>query len=53
MGSIAGAALIKYGTLLLPDITRPNVFEAFAIVGLPVVVATVLLTISSLQGKGR
>ena len=53
MGSIVGAALIKYGSLLLPDITRPNVFEAFAIVGLPVVVAMALLTISSLQENGR
>ena len=51
LGSVVGAAVIKYGSLLFPDLTRPNVFEASLIVGFPVVVAMVLLAISSLQGK--
>jgi hypothetical protein len=53
LGSVGGALAIKYGSLLLPDITKPNVSAALVIVALPVVVAMALLTISSLQRKAK
>lgn len=42
-GSIAGAAVIKYGSILFPEITRPNIVEALAMVSTPVIVAVLLL----------
>ncbi|KAG5523295.1 hypothetical protein RHGRI_035193 [Rhododendron griersonianum] len=42
-GSIAGAAAIKYGSALFPDITRPNLLEAMIIISSPVIVAVLLL----------
>ncbi|XP_056165180.1 uncharacterized protein LOC115689847 isoform X2 [Syzygium oleosum] len=42
-GSIAGAALIKYGSILFPEITRPNIIEALGMISTPVVVAVLLL----------
>uniref|UniRef100_J3LI39 Uncharacterized protein n=1 Tax=Oryza brachyantha TaxID=4533 RepID=J3LI39_ORYBR len=43
LGSVAGAAAIKYGSILLPDITRPNIVVALSMVCIPVAVAVVLL----------
>ncbi|TVU27840.1 hypothetical protein EJB05_19341, partial [Eragrostis curvula] len=43
LGSFGGAAAIKYGSILLPDITRPNIVQALLMVSLPVVAAVVLL----------
>uniref|UniRef100_A0A0D9VMB1 Uncharacterized protein n=1 Tax=Leersia perrieri TaxID=77586 RepID=A0A0D9VMB1_9ORYZ len=43
LGSVGGAAAIKYGSILLPDITRPNIVVALLMVCIPVVVAVVLL----------
>ena len=43
IGSILGAALIKYGSILLPDITRPNIAQALLMISTPVVVAVCLL----------
>uniref|UniRef100_A0A0E0K6G9 Uncharacterized protein n=1 Tax=Oryza punctata TaxID=4537 RepID=A0A0E0K6G9_ORYPU len=34
---------IKYGSILLPDITRPNIVVALLMVSIPVVVAVLLL----------
>ncbi|XP_015573814.1 uncharacterized protein LOC8282363 [Ricinus communis] len=42
-GSVAGAAIIKYGSILFPEITRPNILLALAIVLTPVFLAIVLL----------
>lgn len=43
LGSVAGAAVIKYGSILLPDITRPNIVVALLMVSLPVVAAVLIL----------
>ncbi|XP_058195860.1 uncharacterized protein LOC131312121 [Rhododendron vialii] len=42
-GSIAGAAAVKYGSALFPEITRPNLLEAMIIISSPVIVAVLLL----------
>nr|GMD32421.1 CDKN2A-interacting protein [Ipomoea batatas] len=42
-GSLAGAAAIKYGSVIFPEVTKPNLIEAIAIITAPVVVAVVLL----------
>ncbi|KAL6911658.1 hypothetical protein ACP4OV_000463 [Aristida adscensionis] len=43
LGSVGGAAAIKYGSILLPDITRPNIVQALLIVSLPVAASVFLL----------
>ncbi|KAL6635305.1 hypothetical protein ACP70R_027976 [Stipagrostis hirtigluma subsp. patula] len=43
LGSVGGAAVIKYGSILLPDITRPNIVQALLMVSLPVVAAVLIL----------
>jgi hypothetical protein len=43
LGSLGGAAVIKYGSILLPDITRPNIVVALLMVSLPVVAAVLVL----------
>lgn len=43
LGSVGGAVAIKYGSILLPDITRPNIVQALLMVSLPVVAAVLLL----------
>jgi hypothetical protein len=43
LGSVGGAAAIKYGSILLPDITRPNIVVALLMVSIPVAVAVLLL----------
>ncbi|KAJ6808159.1 uncharacterized protein M6B38_168180 [Iris pallida] len=42
-GSVGGGAVIKYGSILFPDITRPNMLQALLMVSLPVVVAVLIL----------
>ncbi|OAY36896.1 uncharacterized protein LOC110626610 [Manihot esculenta] len=42
-GAVAGAALIKYGSILFPEITRPNILQALIMVSTPVILAIVLL----------
>lgn len=42
-GSVMGAVAIKYGSVLLPEITRPNIVQALAMISAPVVVAVLLL----------
>ncbi|CAA7057945.1 unnamed protein product [Microthlaspi erraticum] len=46
-GSVAGAAIIKYGSVLLPEITRPNLTQALFIIIAPVVISVILLIRSS------
>ncbi|KAL3528884.1 hypothetical protein ACH5RR_008206 [Cinchona calisaya] len=46
-GSVVGAAAIKYGSVVFPEITRPNITEALAIISFPVIAAVLLLIIQS------
>ncbi|CAH2053590.1 unnamed protein product [Thlaspi arvense] len=43
VGSVAGAAIIKYGSVLLPQITTPNLTQALFIIIAPVVISVILL----------
>ncbi|KAL9142488.1 hypothetical protein ABFS82_14G172700 [Erythranthe guttata] len=42
-GSIAGAAVIKYGSIIYPEITQPNLAQALFMILAPVVLAVLLL----------
>lgn len=42
-GSVAGAAVIKYGSALFPVITQPNISLALAMISTPMIVAVFLL----------
>lgn len=42
-GSMVGAAIIKYGSVLFPEITRPNIVQALIMISAPVVIAVLLL----------
>lgn len=42
-GSLAGAAAIKYGSIIFPEITQPNIVQALIMITTPVIVAVVLL----------
>ncbi|XP_078156853.1 homoserine O-acetyltransferase [Carex rostrata] len=50
-GSVGGASAIKYGSILLPDITRPNLIQGLLMVSLPVAVAVLILLKESLLGS--
>lgn len=43
LGSVGGAAAVKYGSVLLPDITRPNIAEALLMLSLPMAAAVLIL----------
>ncbi|KAJ4957604.1 hypothetical protein NE237_024715 [Protea cynaroides] len=43
-GSVGGAAVIKYGSILFPQTTRPNILQALIMISLPMIVAVLLLT---------
>ncbi|EOA31671.1 hypothetical protein CARUB_v10014875mg [Capsella rubella] len=51
VGSVAGAALIKYGSVLFPQITKPNLTQALFIIIAPVVISVILLILSSSSSK--
>ncbi|RWW17787.1 hypothetical protein GW17_00018267 [Ensete ventricosum] len=42
-GSIGGASAVKYGSVLFPEITRPNIVQALLMISLPVLVAILIL----------
>ncbi|KAI4355761.1 hypothetical protein L6164_004504 [Bauhinia variegata] len=42
-GSVVGAAAIKYGSALFPEITRPNILLALIMIFIPVLVVVLLL----------
>lgn len=42
-GSVAGAAVIKYGSIIFPEITSPNLGEALFMIFAPTIVAVILL----------
>ncbi|XP_022153461.1 uncharacterized protein LOC111020963 [Momordica charantia] len=42
-GSIAGGAGIKYGSIIFPDIAKPNLVQALIMISTPVVLAIWLL----------
>ncbi|KAI3868728.1 hypothetical protein MKW98_008813 [Papaver atlanticum] len=43
VGSIGGAIVIKYGSVLLPEITRPNIGLSLGMIFTPVLIAVILL----------
>ncbi|KAL0719395.1 hypothetical protein Bca4012_068719 [Brassica carinata] len=52
-GSVAGAAIIKYGSVLLPEITAPNLTQALFIIFAPVVISVILLIRSSSSSSSK
>ncbi|XP_041020038.1 uncharacterized protein LOC121261634 [Juglans microcarpa x Juglans regia] len=42
-GSVVGAAVLKYGSAVFPEITRPNIAQALIMISAPVIVAVFLL----------
>lgn len=42
-GSVVGAAVIKYGSIVFPGITRPNIVQALIMISTPIIVACFLL----------
>ncbi|XP_058115537.1 uncharacterized protein LOC131258314 [Magnolia sinica] len=42
-GSVGGAAVIKYGSVIFPEITTPNILQAILMIGIPVLVSVLLL----------
>ncbi|URE31635.1 hypothetical protein MUK42_34192 [Musa troglodytarum] len=48
-GSIGGASAVKYGSVLFPDITRPNIVQALLMISLPVLVAILILINESIK----
>ncbi|KAK8492270.1 hypothetical protein V6N11_035648 [Hibiscus sabdariffa] len=42
-GSAVGAAIIKYGSVIFPEITRPNIIQALIMITTPVIIAVLLL----------
>ncbi|KAI3970258.1 hypothetical protein MKX01_023905 [Papaver californicum] len=42
-GSVGGAVVIKYGSILLPEITKPNIVLSLAMIFTPVLIAVLLL----------
>ncbi|CAL5444124.1 unnamed protein product [Camellia sinensis] len=42
-GSIVGAAVIKYGSVIFPEITRPDILVALIMIFTPVIIAVLLL----------
>ncbi|KAJ9537670.1 hypothetical protein OSB04_030403, partial [Centaurea solstitialis] len=42
-GSFIGAAAIKYGSILVPEITRPNITQALVMISTPVLVSVLIL----------
>lgn len=43
VASVAGAAAIKYGSIIFPGITQPNLAQALFMIFAPVIVALFLL----------
>lgn len=41
--SVLGAAVVKYGSVVFPEITRPNIVQALIMITTPVIVAVFLL----------
>ncbi|BFG24701.1 hypothetical protein CerSpe_109750 [Prunus speciosa] len=51
-GSIVAAAVIKYGSIVFPEMTRPNIVQALIMILTPVIVA-ILLLIKQSRAEGR
>lgn len=43
VGSVGCAAVIKYGSVIFPDITKPNILQALAMITVPVFVSVIVL----------
>ncbi|XP_030973198.1 uncharacterized protein LOC115993057 isoform X2 [Quercus lobata] len=50
--SVVGAAIIKYGSVVFPEITRPNIIQALIMISTPVIVAVFLLIKQSRAESG-
>ncbi|KAK4590308.1 hypothetical protein RGQ29_020739 [Quercus rubra] len=50
--SVVGAAIIKYGSVVFPEITRPNIVQALIMISTPVIVAVFLLIKQSRAKSG-
>ncbi|XP_024531030.1 uncharacterized protein LOC112346386 [Selaginella moellendorffii] len=50
-GCVGGAILIKYGSLIVPDIARPSILQALAMIFTPVVVSVAALWNASSRKK--
>ncbi|XP_030491814.2 uncharacterized protein LOC115707867 [Cannabis sativa] len=50
-GSIVGAGVIKYGSIVFPEITKPNLTQALFIILSPVIIAVLLLINQSRKDK--
>ncbi|XP_010250192.1 PREDICTED: uncharacterized protein LOC104592495 [Nelumbo nucifera] len=51
-GSLGSAAVIKYGSILFPEITRPSLLQALIMITTPVIIAIFLLVRQS-QGQSK
>ncbi|KAF6145430.1 hypothetical protein GIB67_032553 [Kingdonia uniflora] len=53
-GSIGGAVIIKYGSVLFSDITKPNIVQALLMIFAPMLIAVFLLVKQSrAEGQSR
>ncbi|KAI3716264.1 hypothetical protein L6452_23481 [Arctium lappa] len=50
-GSFMAAAAIKYGSILVPEITRPNITQALIMISTPVLVSILILIKESRVGQ--
>lgn len=48
---VAGALLVKYGSLCVPSVTTPNIDVALVMIATPCLVSVVLLTLASILGS--
>ncbi|KAG0626870.1 hypothetical protein M758_2G157400 [Ceratodon purpureus] len=49
-GCVAGAFLVKYGSLCVPSVTTPNINVALLMITTPCVVSVVVLVLASVMG---
>lgn len=47
VGSVVGAGVIKYGSVIVPQVTKPNLPEALFIIATPVIAAALILLLVS------
>ncbi|KAL8138634.1 hypothetical protein V2J09_004635 [Rumex salicifolius] len=49
LGSVIGAAIIKYGCIVFPDITKPDLVQALIMISAPAIASVILLVLGSRQ----
>jgi hypothetical protein len=50
-GCVAGALLVKYGSLCVPSVTTPNINVALLMITTPCLVSVVVLALASVLGS--